>query len=125
MHSAVTALEILTKARELITDPAKWGQGLSYWRSGTCCATEALLVCAGADPFAYDFIGVPHENAEAHDEAVDAVFKIVNEAITQWNDMKHRTHGDVLRVFDKAIEQVKADAAIARLDQRLDEKAAS
>lgn len=112
MHSAVTALEILTKARELIADPAKWGQGLSYSRSGTYCATEALLVCAGADPFAYgDAIGVPHKNTKAHDEAVDAVFKIVDEWIHTWNDARHRTHGDVLRVFDKAIEQVERAAS--------------
>lgn len=93
------ALIPLVKARALIADPAKWGQGPrseGYGRSlSTFCAAEAveefapqLAIRKAAYRLLERYAGFPTEA----------------NTLVQWNDAPERTHAEVLAVFDKAIE---------------------
>jgi len=75
----------LRKARELISDPKKWGKG-SYEKDGRYCALGAVYACGGG---AYDL-----------DDAALCLGGYLGSAIS-FNDT--HSHDDVLALFDWAI----------------------
>jgi len=119
------ALQILTEARALLSDPKRWtegdfaldehGNGV-YWHadSAVCwCALGAIGRVAGAeeDPdegarqvqrFASEAVALLHEVIDW-----DGVSSMAD-GVAYWND--HHDHAEVLAAFDRAIELAKGDA---------------
>lgn len=92
------ALIPLVKARALIADPAKWGQGMRCTRPSfeTCCAAEALDAASEVSPARREAYRLLHQ-------AVGLNHNVWG-VLIDWNDAPERTHADVLGAFDKAIE---------------------
>lgn len=100
----MNTLEVLRKARELISDPARWTQGeIARDTDGvTVHADHRLAVCwcaIGAVKHAAQHMGV-------HD--VYKVFDALDQTapgglVVQFNDDPATTHDDVLAMFDRAI----------------------
>lgn len=102
-----TALDILIKARELISDPERWTQG-AYAKDSSgrevydsdaavCwCGIGALRRVAG-----YDYL--------SRSKAIDFLHKTAREAgfdyFQDFNDSS--THAEVLAAFDRAIEAAR------------------
>jgi hypothetical protein len=92
--SALTPLEVLKKARELIADPTRWAQG-DYERPGPCGTRFCML---GA---VYGYTDVGKEAANLLARAVGPGDR--TEVVT-FNDTAGRKHEEVLAAFDKAIK---------------------
>lgn len=108
----MTTIEILKKARELLSDPARWTQN-AYARdvtgrgvpptssSATCWCLIGALAAAEGSQCGVSFIAV----SEKSKAAVDAF----NEThLPIWNDAPDRTHNEVLQRFDEAIARLEA-----------------
>jgi hypothetical protein len=92
----VTALEILTKARELIATPDKWTQGLWKKPDAECyCLWGAVYRAAGGDATSREPPGFTL--------AWRLVTKQVNGGAITYNDLPSTTHADVLALLDRAI----------------------
>lgn len=103
------AVEILRHARELIADPADWGQWLAVMERGARrrCAGQAIELAAlgaiqGMEALAFGFFchAAEVDIANALDNFDEAI-----EAVSDWNDS--HTHAEVLAVFDRAIALVE------------------
>lgn len=101
-------LELLTKARELISTPERWYQG------GFGCDAEGRTVSAGAVAegaackwCSYGAIITAGQNTGSLEalSALEAVIRDGNNdvAVGPWNDAPERTHAEVLAAFDRAI----------------------
>lgn len=98
--------EILVKARELISDPARWTQGVAAKnaRGEVTAAVDGDAVCWCSYGAIRNVVGW-HDNrnnlifrAECHlNHAADTSY-------ISFNDRQGRTHAEVLAMFDKAIE---------------------
>ncbi len=106
----MNTLEVLTCARELLSDPAKWIKG-AYAKTAAgsvvdatdpdaCCfcALGAMRKCGGEDneddtPAAWALRDAANEKTSAH----------------YYNDAAKTTHADILALFDRAIAKVKAE----------------
>lgn len=127
-----TAKEILTCARELLSDPARWTKG-AYARTtnkssvasrspeARCwCPLGAMLVCTYGpnetaestatvgDSFLWAGLSETNPQDQAYYDALDGLRKAVGRTIPSWNDRPETTHGNVLAAFDRAIEEIKA-----------------
>lgn len=96
----MTSESVLRDARERISDPKKWGQGLSIGRPGTYCLAEAICVhdCErktylDARSFLCRAIGAPNLGG-----------------LTFWNDQSSRTHAEVLDALDRAIDLAQGES---------------
>jgi hypothetical protein len=89
-------LPVLIKARALIADPAKWGQGSRVLDRpiATCCASEAIEEAADVRARRVAALDAFRSSAGLSDDAA---------SISDWNDAPERTHAEVLAAFDKAI----------------------
>ena len=85
-------VEVLTKARALIADPARWGK----------VAPDRICLAAGSD---CPLTALAHAASnEVHYEAKRAFIEAIGTGwIGAWNDAPERTHTDVLAAFDRAI----------------------
>lgn len=103
-------LYILTQARELLSDPKKWTKhAIARKNNGNFVAADsekAVCWCA---------MGAMHRFGNAWRTKVEKYFYTANEisdyCVEDWNNAKERTHDDVLKAFDKAIELAKNDHA--------------
>lgn len=104
----MNTLELLTKAQDLIRDPAHWTQE-TYARDGrgnACSTTDPAATCfcsVGALYHAAD-----HQFRFAH-LAEDVLEKVVGVDIPIFNDS--HTHAEVMVMWDKAKELARDHAA--------------
>lgn len=89
----MTTIEILKKARELLSDKERWGQGTSP-KPCTSCVQIAV----------FDTRGPLKNQREA---LAELGFTNYQEAWA-WNDAPERTHAEVLQRFDEAIARLEA-----------------
>lgn len=85
--------DALRKAKESISDPAKWGQGAICLRPGTKCAAEAIIA-----------LDLPLD-------VQTAAFRVINEVAGEngviiWNDSNN--HQTVLDGFDQGVTLLTA-----------------
>jgi hypothetical protein len=110
----MTTLAILTAARELLSDEARWTRTyMATNANGTPVAprkrSAARWCCLGAITkysskrrlFEADY--TPILIAE------NVLRGVIGYPITQFNDDPATTHADVLKAFDRAIEKARAD----------------
>jgi hypothetical protein len=103
------AVEILTKAKELISSPEHWCQeAYSRDKNGVSCDRKS------PDVNSFCIIGSVFkvlDEGVTYDEEIK-VWKALNNvngdyAISTWNDKEGRTHDEVMAFLDQAIEKVK------------------
>lgn len=100
----MTPKQILTQARELISDPKRWTKGyFAKTALGAPCGSlsdRAICWCiSGAINKVSEF--------KNHQVAYDRLRLVVGPLITQFNDDPKTTHADVIAAFDRAIEHSK------------------
>jgi hypothetical protein len=111
----MSTLEVLRAARELISDPARWAQ--DYWaetvkgfRTEPTDASAVRWCAAGA---VNKVTGGPNQAAIEILESVlwDAGYRppCIATLLFDFND--HRTHAEVLTLFDRAIARLESEAA--------------
>lgn len=107
-------LEVLVRAREFISDPARWTKGTASRdaegnevdpRDGcTFCIFGALRLAVNDQTF-YDYY------RQAADELCYDKFGQTEDvkwtALTKFNDAPETTHDDVLALFDKTISRLQ------------------
>lgn len=109
---AVTAYDVLVRARSLIAEPENWTQEV-HARNETGSEEEpfspnACQWCAiAALQRAYletsrDCSEFPPMNA-AYNAAYDTLAEVVGRDLETWNDDKDTTHGKIISVFDESI----------------------
>lgn len=103
----MTTIEILKKARELLSDPARWCQNVS------ARSLEGKAVgYAAPTAFSFCMFGAIWNSAPRlsliPDEKVAAVFGLAADDLVEWNDAPERTHAEVLQRFDEAIARLEA-----------------
>lgn len=113
----MTALEILVRARELLTDPDRWIQGEFGLDSDGEAINSARGVIAAAEAGALSCMcmlgallvaeGTVHGVVLRTDEIEKA---LGIEFIDRFNDARDRTHAEVLARLDAAIEKLKSQA---------------
>ena len=101
----MSPLEVLTKARELIADPANWTTGL-YARNAQgehtmTTSKDAVCWCSEGAVFR-----VTPENWEDAKSALQLINSVAGDDIVGFNDS--HTHAEVMEVWDKALELAKA-----------------
>lgn len=108
----MSAVETLTKVRELLASPERWTQGFFARDSaGTICnfadANAACWCLSGA------LARVLPEDTDEHEERYDAAGEYLQAALPErsrtagyiaWQDKPQRTHAEVLALVDRAIE---------------------
>ena len=111
------SVEVLTKARELISDPAKWTQGASAKnRDGKVVGlmsddAECFCLIGAIDRITLDGEDADNDTAWAGAEAYRLTRDAIGGgAISEWNDEPKRTHADVISALDAAIEKAKAQS---------------
>lgn len=104
-------VDILTRARERINDPAKWHQGSFRDDDGMHSADDCAVCAVGALNWADH--GYP-EPAWKDTDGFSAAYMVLRNTLTEtipgWNDAPTRTHAEVLAAFDKAIELAKDES---------------
>lgn len=92
---------VLIKARDLLKDEARWTQD-AFARNpgGRSVHSKAEDACAWCSVGAVRQVSA----FEEWDDAESALTKAAGMVITAYNDDQYRTHDEVLRVFDKAIQ---------------------
>jgi hypothetical protein len=126
MSDETTPLEILTKAREILSDPQRWIKSafasLDEQGEKCFCLDGALLQAGGAEFIDYaeevnKFRGWIEGDLTTVSEAENAVNYVLDLAyngtdrghgIFAFNDAPGTTHDEVLAVLDQAIVQVSA-----------------
>jgi hypothetical protein len=102
----MTPLETLKAARQLITDPAKWTQGVSARnkaKKGVCpLAEDAVCFCS---------LGAIRNVVGNDDESFDVAWDALHDnspigLVAAFNDT--HTHAEVLALFDAAIAELEA-----------------
>jgi len=88
--------ELLTDARELISDPRAWIQG-TY--SVFMVGTGQACYCGFGALHAVSLSTICESDARRRLNAVTACGDFI-----KWQDAPHRTHAEVLAAFDRAIE---------------------
>jgi hypothetical protein len=115
-----TTMQILQDARAFLEDEDNWIKGLLYDEgSGSCCALGA--VTRAYDPILLKDFHYPMEIGPAAEFAEDLLdlsaeelspkygYRYVDTA-AGFNDHSSTTHGQVLEMFDRAIELAEAAA---------------
>lgn len=90
MSTDMTPVEVLRKARELVSDPAHWCQG--YFRCGEAYCSAGALLYTTRDEWLED---------KAYGFMLAATGQ--SHSISGWNDDENRTHAEVIAAFDRAI----------------------
>ena len=111
---APEVLEVLTKAREAISEPHKWTQG-AYFRSD-----KGMSVVDLDDATRFCSVGAIQSVAKLPSAISLAALRTLARGIGRgtkpryiaaWNDNPVRTHEDVIDAFDRAIEIAKENLA--------------
>jgi hypothetical protein len=105
----VNTLDVLRAAREYISDPARWTQGIIGRSDGSRCAVGALKDAAGHGPKSVGWHSPPSGCGAAVTGAYAALERVAGEPPPLFNDS--HTHAEVLAAFDRAIAVEEAKAA--------------
>lgn len=108
----MNTLEILTKAKALIANPANWSKG-TYARDGQGRHTQVLAEDAVCFCTAGAVLRATGQEA-IYGEALQALTKLdlqVRNSVETFNDLKTTRHADIMRMFDKAIAAEKTNAS--------------
>jgi hypothetical protein len=104
----MTTLQILTAARELLSDEARWTKKV-FARS----RSRRVLDAASSDAVCWCSLGAICRISLGDDVlrlgAEEILRSTVKMPIGQFNDDPATTHADVLDAFDRAIEKARAD----------------
>lgn len=93
--TATSPKDVLIAARKLIEKPENWCQRQFQNHLGARCAMGAICGAIADDYY---------ENEEIAAKAAAILGDVVDTAVISFNDAPGRTHEEVLRAFDKAIE---------------------
>lgn len=110
-------VEILTAARDLISDPNKWMKGDFCDINRTCfCGLGALGQVQGVfDPDSLKGMTITDLLESKAAEYLRVAAKEldpehdVNHTFAPFNDAEHRTHDEVIKAFNIAIEKAKGE----------------
>jgi len=96
--SGITPEDILRRARQILTPPARWIKH-HYRDAGSYCAAGAIGQAVR------ELFGTANEPLiwRAQELLGDALPANWHGMITHWNDAPERTHEEVLRAFDQAM----------------------
>lgn len=98
----MTTIEILKKARELLSDP-------THWMKGGCNAShvrEATAFCAW---HAICKVNAPDYSEKLDNSTILLAFNFSRLIyLFGWNDAPERTHAEILQRFDEAIARLEA-----------------
>ncbi len=101
------AIHVLRGAKKLIATPQQWTQGAltATYHGRTCyCMVGALRQAASGS--------VDYRHVRDHPAYMTAYATVIGQlpimSIPDFNDDTTTTHGDVLAVFDRAIDRLKA-----------------
>jgi hypothetical protein len=106
--SSQTTLQILTAARELLSDEARWTKVfLAKSLSGrSCFPRSSLAVC-------WCSLGAVSREAKRNEDgrcdAVSVLEMVIGGSLSDFNDDPATTHAMILDAFDAAIERARAD----------------
>ncbi len=95
----MTIRDNLIAAKELISDPAKWGRGAGPHEDGTMCVLEAVRVATTKRPVAYADLSEWKLLAKALPDGDYKTAKFVG----GYNDNPSTTHADIMALLDRAI----------------------
>ncbi len=97
--------DIFVGARELLSDPARWGKG-SFWdpNADCFCLIGACGVAAGLDAKSFSRMEDGFEELIA--EVTPPLLRCIpaDGFVSQFNDSPRTTHADILAVLDCAIK---------------------
>jgi hypothetical protein len=103
-----TTLQILTAARELLSDEARWTKAyLAKTLSERPCDPRAYLAVCWCAMGAID--RAAKRNTSGAFEAGLTIESVIYKPIAAFNDDPATTHADVLKAFDRAIEKAKSE----------------
>ena len=118
----MTTIEILKKARELLSDPRRWAKG-EYARTNLGFPTFpdwsnrfGSFCLMGACMFSVETLddkswGIKRGPRNSYKEQLELVWQALapdNTPLHKWNDAPERTHAEVLQRFDEAIARLEA-----------------
>lgn len=106
LSNSVTTLEVLQRARDILTDPA-------HWTTGALARTPTGGICPTTTPVAHCFCTAGAIDRAAYElgniwvrKAATVAFKKANKIgypLSQFNDSPKMTHASVLEAFDIAL----------------------
>ena len=120
MNATVFNLQVLITARAIISSPEHWTQG-AYARSKeriecdvddgeSFCSIGAIKRAIGViDPYSYKLPYIRFLRSLLNKAASEIYPEAVPPAFTEFNDRESTTHDMILRVFDRAIENLSAN----------------
>lgn len=113
----MAAVDLLQHTRAFLTPRERWAQGAAAFDEGgkivRADSPSAICFCVlGALNHAFFVHG--SDNHELYQSPLDYIRRAIDPHspfvdVVHWNDHTTRTHADVLKVLDKAIELAKAD----------------
>lgn len=109
MTTPQTAVEVLIAARELISAPERWTQGVHARDVSGDVATRTTAVCWCGFGAVWEVVETPF--SDLSDECERLLDRAVGCPYVDWQDSFECTHAEVLAAFDKAIELARAEAA--------------
>ena len=108
----MTTIEILKKARELISDEKHWTKGV-YARTvhSTPCAPiaeQAFCWCSVGAIAKIEGLPCTTLGVQFSEQGSSAARLLATDHAPSWNDAPERTHAEVLQRFDEAIARLEA-----------------
>jgi len=104
---AAAVVDVLRAARERLSEPGVWAQGVTSLDGDRCCLTMAL---SEAGCLRLHYQRAPNSGANPC-KAVEAMAAATGiSGLTSWNDTPGRTLDEVLAVLDVAIERAEREA---------------
>lgn len=123
VQTAEKRLELITKARELISDPAGWIKGQmfddnAYYSGKVCarCAWGALWEADQGDDVTNAAAPLQWTVLDAK-QWLEEVLLDSEMGLHRFNDRDDTTHDDILRFFDRGIILARAELERARHDE--------
>ena len=112
----MTTVEILEKARDLISDPERWAKGYyAHDKDGDYVPPRDGNACKWCAAGATIVVSPDDDNDDSR-HALALLQKALPSGFlfaTNYNDRPTTTHADILALFDRAIELAKAEQVSA------------
>lgn len=106
--AAMTTVEVLVKARELLSDPKRWAKG-AYAKTAAglgvnARSPQAVCYCSSGALYHFDDL------TDGFPLAWNTLTMVVGGSIPAWNDAPERAHAEILDAFSRAIELARQEA---------------
>lgn len=92
-------VDVLRRAKEILSDPARWYKGNYNGPNGSMCALQAIRRGSGA----FDILDENERTETARDALIAVLGFRYGDEVGIWNDNKATTHADLIDAFDRAI----------------------